>query len=86
MIHGIHIIVREYNEKQKYHTIGTFPKSIRKITERGNINTPNTQMHERGNINTPNTQMHERGNTNTLNTQMHDLSLSWIEINEQDEQ
>jgi hypothetical protein len=47
-------------KNKKYHTIGTFLKSIRKITERGNINTPKTKMH--------------------------DLSLSWIEINEQDEQ
>jgi hypothetical protein len=73
-------------KNKKYHTIGTFLKSIRKITERGNINTPKTKMLERGNINTPNTQMLERGNINTSNTQMHDLSLSWIEINEQDEQ
>jgi len=31
----------------KYHTVGTVPKSIRKIVERGKIDTPNTQIHDR---------------------------------------
>jgi hypothetical protein len=26
--------------------VGTFPKSSRKIVEKGNIDTPNTQIHE----------------------------------------
>lgn len=31
---------------QKKNTVGTFPKSSKKIVERGNIDTPNTQIHE----------------------------------------
>ena len=29
-----------------YHTVGTVPKSNRKITERDTIDTPNTQIHD----------------------------------------
>jgi hypothetical protein len=36
---------KKINNK-KYHTVGTDPKSNRKIAERGKINTPNTQMHD----------------------------------------
>jgi hypothetical protein len=32
------------NEKQKYHTVGTYPKSSRKIVERGKIDIPSTHM------------------------------------------
>jgi hypothetical protein len=31
---------------QKYHTVGIVQKYNRKIVERGNINTPNTQIHD----------------------------------------
>jgi hypothetical protein len=30
-----------------YHTVGTFPKTKRKIVDRGKIDTPNTQIHDR---------------------------------------
>jgi hypothetical protein len=33
-------------KKQKYHTVGTIPKSERKIVERDKIDSPNTQIHE----------------------------------------
>ena len=33
-------------ENKKYHTVGTFPKFIRKIIERDLIDTPNTQSHD----------------------------------------
>jgi hypothetical protein len=33
--------------KNKYHTVGTFPKPIRKMVERGKMDTPNTQIHDR---------------------------------------
>ena len=32
---------------QKYHTLGTIPKSNIKIVERGKIDTSNTQIHDR---------------------------------------
>jgi hypothetical protein len=32
---------------KKYHTVGTIPKSNRKIIERCTINTPDTQMYDR---------------------------------------
>ena len=32
---------------EKYHTVGTGPKSNRKIVERGKIDNPNTQIHDR---------------------------------------
>ena len=31
----------------RYHTVGTFAKSNRKIVEKGNIDPPNTQKHKR---------------------------------------
>jgi len=31
---------------KKYHTVGTVPKSNRKIVERCKIETPNTQIHD----------------------------------------
>ena len=31
---------------KKYHTVGTFPRSNRKIVERGRIDTPNTHIHD----------------------------------------
>jgi len=34
------------NETKKYHIVRTFPKSNRKIIERGKIDTPNTQIHD----------------------------------------
>jgi hypothetical protein len=34
-------------QKQKYYTLGTHPKSSRKIEERDEINTLNTQIHDR---------------------------------------
>ena len=37
--------VPKWNSK-KYHTVGTFPKSNRQIAERGEIDTPNAQMHD----------------------------------------
>ena len=33
-------------KENMYHTAGTISKSNRKITERGKIYTPNTQIHE----------------------------------------
>jgi hypothetical protein len=33
-------------KNKKYHTVRTGPKSNRKITERGQIDTPNTQIHD----------------------------------------
>ena len=33
-------------ENNKYHTVGTFPKSSRKTVESGQIYTPNTQIHD----------------------------------------
>jgi hypothetical protein len=30
--------------EKKYHTVGTIPKSNIKIVEKGNIDTPNTQI------------------------------------------
>ena len=33
--------------EQKYHSVGTFPKSNSKIVERCKIDTPNTQIHDR---------------------------------------
>ena len=35
------------NEIHVYHTVGTIPKSNIKIVERGNIDTPNTQINDR---------------------------------------
>ena len=35
------------NKKQKYHTIGTVPKSIRKFAERDKCNPPNTCIRDR---------------------------------------
>jgi hypothetical protein len=35
---------------QIYHTVGTVPKSNRKIAEGGNINTPNTLFHGRNKL------------------------------------
>ena len=32
-------------EKQKYHAVGTVPKSTRKIVERCKIDIPNTKLH-----------------------------------------
>jgi len=34
-------------ENQKYHTVGTVPKSNKNIIERGEIDTPNTHIHDR---------------------------------------
>ena len=34
-------------KSKKYHTVGTFPKSNRKIVERGKIDTTNTHVHDR---------------------------------------
>jgi hypothetical protein len=34
-------------KKNKYHIIGTVPKSDRKIVDRGKINTPDTIIHDR---------------------------------------
>jgi len=34
-------------KNKKYHTVGTVPKSNRKIVERGKVYTPNTQIHDR---------------------------------------
>jgi len=31
-------------KKKKYHTVGTIPKSDRKIVERGKMDTPSTQI------------------------------------------
>jgi hypothetical protein len=42
-------IVQKYHTVgivQKYHTVGIVKKYNRKIVERGNINTPNTQIHD----------------------------------------
>ena len=38
--------LKKMNDK-KYHTVGTAPKSIKKIVERGKIGTTSTQIHER---------------------------------------
>jgi hypothetical protein len=40
-------------KNKKYHTVGTFPKSNRKIAERSKINSPNTQIHGYSAVNTP---------------------------------
>ena len=32
--------------ENKYHTVGTVPKSNRQIVETGRIDTPNTQIHD----------------------------------------
>ena len=37
----------EKTKNKKYHTVGIFPKSNRKIVERDKIDTNNTQMHDR---------------------------------------
>jgi hypothetical protein len=34
-------------ENLKHHTVGPIPNSNIKIAERGNIDTPNTQIHDR---------------------------------------
>jgi len=34
-------------KNKKYHTVGTVPKSNRKIVERGKIDIPNTQIYDR---------------------------------------
>ena len=34
-------------KNEKYHTVGTIPKSNIKILERGKIDTPNTQIQDR---------------------------------------
>ena len=34
------------NEKQKYHIVGTVPKFNLNMVERGNIDTPNTQIYD----------------------------------------
>jgi len=34
-------------KNENYHTVGTIPKSNRKIIERGKTDTPNTQIHDR---------------------------------------
>ena len=34
-------------KKKTYHTVGTVPKSNRKIVKRGKIDTPNTLKHNR---------------------------------------
>jgi len=39
-------ILQEMKNK-KYHTVGTIPKSNIEIVERGNIYTPNSQIHNR---------------------------------------
>ena len=33
-------------KNENYHTVGTFPNPIRKIIERGKINTPNTYIQD----------------------------------------
>jgi len=33
-------------KNEKYHIVGTVPKSYRKIVERGKIGTPNPQIHQ----------------------------------------
>jgi hypothetical protein len=33
-------------ENKIYHAVGTFPKSNRKIVERGKIDTPNVEIHQ----------------------------------------
>ena len=33
-------------ENKIYHAVGTFPKSNRKIVERGKIDTPNVEIHD----------------------------------------
>jgi hypothetical protein len=38
--------VTDGNFNKIYHTVRTFPKSNRKIVERGKIDTPNTQIHD----------------------------------------
>jgi hypothetical protein len=50
----------------KYHTIGTVPKSKSKITRRGKMGTPKTQIHVQALswLRTPKTQIHDP-NTNT---------------------
>jgi hypothetical protein len=37
----------EKTKNKKYHTVGIFPKSNRKIVERDKIDTPSTQIHDR---------------------------------------
>ena len=49
-----------------YRTV-TVPISNRKIVDRGNIDTPNTQIHDRS-----------LSWLGTPNTQIHDRSLSWL--------
>ena len=39
------IVGIKWNAK-KYHTVGTIPKSNFKIVERGQLDTPNTQIHD----------------------------------------
>ena len=38
--------IRNKEKSKNYHTVGTFPKSNRKIVERGKFDTPNTQIHD----------------------------------------
>jgi hypothetical protein len=50
------------NEKQKYHTVGTYPKSSRKIVERGKISVgtypkSSRKIVERAKIDIPSTHM-----------------------------
>jgi len=39
--------VLKCKKKQKYHMVGTVPKSNRKIVQRDKIDIPNTQIHDR---------------------------------------
>ena len=41
------MIYNNKRKKEKYHTVGTIPNLNIKIAERGNIDTPNTQIHDR---------------------------------------
>jgi hypothetical protein len=38
--------VKKKQKTKNYYTVGTFPKSNRKIIERGKIDTPYTQIHD----------------------------------------
>jgi hypothetical protein len=38
--------IKNKEKSKNYHTVGTFPKSNRKIVEKGKTHTPYTQIHD----------------------------------------